>query len=1555
MRGYRRRRMSLLRVLLSTTTQPTVTAPVITPGQTLSVSEGASVGDTVGVIPRTGGAPTSATINSGNTGAKFSITADGTLKVAGALDYETLSSYTLSITLTNSAGSDTKDLGISVTDVAVPAVTGGQSFSLAESASIGATVGTVLTTGGTPTSFSIQSGNTGTAFAISSAGVITTLAALDYETLASYTLGIRATNSEGNSSTVNVGITVTDIADTPPNLTDGQSASIAENASISDTVKDVAYTGGVPTSVSITSGDATGRFSIAMAGSTIRISLAALLDYETTTSYTLGISASNASGSDTTSVTVNVTDISEGGGGGGLNETGMALENVGGSSLAAGNAAFAMVFEEGELSASDTVYTIAGSQKGRAQVNVLSTHSDDSVKHALVTVYHASIAAGDTAALTLTTTDPGGVPAQGPAVNLQTKVAALGTTQVQLVFTSPAGMVGTYTYDIKAAVAALSSPTYYMSGTHCAQVRLIDTSGLLASSSMRLIVDVTAWADGHVSLDVDFANDRSMEKPTVDHGRVKYTATVTLDGVAQTSRTVNQVQYRKWHEKYHTASNPNGWNTHADKLSIHHSLDRLIATKALGPYRTAVAPSKATVESAMQSTYLDNANFGRPFYYIGFDPDFHAGGGEGQDIALQGGPHIQWLMTNSFKAAKVSRHWCECSGYVPINHYDSQHDTWLDTHFYTKMHNQFGAQASESNDPTSALCPGPIQTGETGYESDANEGTDLNEFGELLSHTPGYNFVPYITSGERWMWDRLAAIAGWSTCATWDGWRGNRASGTYSGDKQILGWRGNGMQFPGGAAQLRTSIWQLRTISDALYAAPDGSHEATFLDTILTKNVDYIQQVQGAMDADTWAPGQMYGYTLETQYHGTFQTYYRAAVFYMLAARGQGSTYAADIMDDCFLGTVAMHEMGSDWPWQNNGSNQFPIALITSGDGPTQYAARFTDVADARDFFIDVDKDWSVAVPGTNYDGNYARLAINGMALMYRWYADPLGGNDSDKADRALDAYNLYVNNVPAHPNIRLSNFQGDVGWSFVLDDVATPYLSTHYALGETAPDAPVVDDPGTIADVPDGAPSGWDVVTLTASDSPWAWELRNVSPTNAVKINAAGLVEVDTGTITYPGNITFDARAQNDGGWSSWFDDITIAIADGKPVVTAETFSIHEHAPTATPAQSLADGDTIGTIHITSAYTVTGTAIASQSVSGAVKLGTLSGSVPDYTIPLLVDDETAFDRETRTNLTASVTATNSKGTSAGATQTVNITNVVEPGDPAPGLLDEENVPNTTVFRAFALYELYTGYSGNVIRVVNNANTASADIGLDDGVLDFAAIVTFLTANGGASQRGRISRFYCQDTGNYLECSDHSNRPYITSATGTMLTASGTGGGAMIEFDSGTLHWMSEINKTWSGNDAWHFLSIAEFSGANGARITAQRETGATNHEFGQNSFGFMNENGGGGNDLRFQRWGTYVNENPFPTAPFIATGELLAKGATMKLYANSTEIATGGLDLGDLPTSIDLHIGGQSATEGVGSVVFASMKTDAWIILSACDATDRATIQNGMKDATDF
>ncbi len=94
-------------------------------------------------------------------------------------------------------------------------------FSVAENAAPGTEVGTVAATGVGTLSYSITGGNGGAVFAIgSNTGVITTAAALDYETTPSYSLTVEVTNgSESDVATVT--IDVTDVFELPASPTFG--------------------------------------------------------------------------------------------------------------------------------------------------------------------------------------------------------------------------------------------------------------------------------------------------------------------------------------------------------------------------------------------------------------------------------------------------------------------------------------------------------------------------------------------------------------------------------------------------------------------------------------------------------------------------------------------------------------------------------------------------------------------------------------------------------------------------------------------------------------------------------------------------------------------------------------------------------------------------------------------------------------------------------------------------------------------------------------------------------------------------------------------------------------------------------------------------------------------------------------------------------------------------------------------------------------------------------------------------------------------------------------
>lgn len=157
----------------------------------------------------------------------FSIDADdGEIRLnaagAAALDYETATSYTLTVQADDGEGSNntaTQDITISVNDIA-PLITSGQSFNVNESTTNSSVLGTVANTGDNDSiSWSIQSGNDAGIFAINAATGEITLSdtsQLDASATGSYTLGVQATDGT-TSSTENITITVLD--DVVPSVT----------------------------------------------------------------------------------------------------------------------------------------------------------------------------------------------------------------------------------------------------------------------------------------------------------------------------------------------------------------------------------------------------------------------------------------------------------------------------------------------------------------------------------------------------------------------------------------------------------------------------------------------------------------------------------------------------------------------------------------------------------------------------------------------------------------------------------------------------------------------------------------------------------------------------------------------------------------------------------------------------------------------------------------------------------------------------------------------------------------------------------------------------------------------------------------------------------------------------------------------------------------------------------------------------------------------------------------------------------------------------------------
>ena len=314
----------------------TNTAPVFTDGDstTRSIAENTVAGTNIGSAIGATDADVLDTLNyslGGTDANSFAIvSATGQLQTKDALDYETKTSYSVTITVSDqNGGTDTITVTINVTNVAeivannVPVFTEGDSTtrSIAENTVAGTNIGSAIgaTDADAVDTLAYSLGGTdANSFAIvSTTGQIQTKASLDYETKSTYEVTVTVSDSRGGTDSISVTINISDVHENvAPVFADGATVtrSIPENTVAGTNI-------GQPLSVTDANvGDTltytlsgTDANSFAIASATGQLQTKDALDYETKTSYSVTITVSDQNGgTDTITVTINVTDVVEG-------------------------------------------------------------------------------------------------------------------------------------------------------------------------------------------------------------------------------------------------------------------------------------------------------------------------------------------------------------------------------------------------------------------------------------------------------------------------------------------------------------------------------------------------------------------------------------------------------------------------------------------------------------------------------------------------------------------------------------------------------------------------------------------------------------------------------------------------------------------------------------------------------------------------------------------------------------------------------------------------------------------------------------------------------------------------------------------------------------------------------------------------------------------------------------------------------------------------------------------------------------------------------------------
>ncbi len=236
------------------------------------------------------------------------------LKAGVALNYEAVSSHSIQVKATDSAGSQfTKSFTITVTDVnEPPVISGTPGTSVLEDAVYSFTPTVTDPDAGDTRTFSIVNKPAWASFSTATGALSGAPANADVGTTAGIVITV-ADSANATASLPAFSLTVINVNDPP--VVDDQTFTIAENSASASSVGTIIATdvdAGDTRTFTVTGGTGATAFSVAADTGQITVANSALLDFETTPSFTLNVTVADAGAlTDTAVITVTLTDAND--------------------------------------------------------------------------------------------------------------------------------------------------------------------------------------------------------------------------------------------------------------------------------------------------------------------------------------------------------------------------------------------------------------------------------------------------------------------------------------------------------------------------------------------------------------------------------------------------------------------------------------------------------------------------------------------------------------------------------------------------------------------------------------------------------------------------------------------------------------------------------------------------------------------------------------------------------------------------------------------------------------------------------------------------------------------------------------------------------------------------------------------------------------------------------------------------------------------------------------------------------------------------------------------
>ena len=489
---------------------------------------------------------------------------------------------------------------------------------------------------------------------------------------------------------------------------------------------------------------------------------------------------------------------------------GLNLQNTGATATPSQPLTFGEEFLPGAVMPGQQLVMNIGGQSLPVQMDAKTYNSDGSVAMGVLTVMAPALAPDSTTGAMLALA-PASTPPPSPPVNLSTALNNYSLS-VNVAGTDSAGVPNQTTQvnavaDMQAALQA-GRATYWQQGPLATQASV----NIPIEGSSYLTVNITAYANGTFSSDVQFNNDISMGPVG---GTVNYTESIVQDGqVVSQQSNITQYQYQNWNEVVGT-SGPSG------QVNIQHDLAYLEQTGAVPNFDPTAGVSSSFISSE-QST-MAAPGWGAPLSPNGVTQQMEGTGGR-PDIGPTTGWNAAWLMTQNSTAAQFALGQADAAGAVPWNFYYPADGQYLNTAAIPNI--WADAPSSDDTQGTTVLTQ-PVSP-DTGWDVDT-------------SHQPDLSYVAYLMTGNEYYLDELNAQASFSETSTWPSSEArNNGQGLVVQDNEVRG-----------------AAWDLREITEAAMANPAGSPAQQYFLQMENNNYSWL-----VSQIPTWTAeeGQAYGY-----------------------------------------------------------------------------------------------------------------------------------------------------------------------------------------------------------------------------------------------------------------------------------------------------------------------------------------------------------------------------------------------------------------------------------------------------------------------------------------------------------------------------------------------------------------------------------------------------------------------------------------------------------------------------------------------------------------------